>query len=75
MFGPIRAVDFLPLKSFEVFSDKGHTGGLGGSDIILYSHGVMECWSAGVMVEMKNWLVKLFLSNTPSLHYSITPIC
>lgn len=42
--------------------------------MIPYFNGVMECWRSGVMVEMKDWLVNLFLSNTPSLHYSITPL-
>jgi hypothetical protein len=33
--------------------------------MIQYYHGVSEYWSTGVMVEMKNWLANLFLSDTP----------
>jgi len=37
--------------------------------MIPYNHGVLECWSNGVMVEMKTRPVKLFLSITPLLQF------
>jgi len=49
MFGPVRTIRFLPLKSIEVFSDKGFTGSFGEPDMIPYSHGVMRYRSTGVL--------------------------
>jgi hypothetical protein len=72
MFRPIRAGRFFPLELLEVFFVKRHTGSLGGSDMMQYSHGVMECWSTGVMGKDEGGLV-LFLiqySNTPTLQHS-----
>jgi hypothetical protein len=64
MFRPIRAGRFFPLELLEVFFVKRHTGSLGGSDMMQYSHGVMGKDEGGLVLFLIQY------SNTPTLQHS-----